>query len=555
MIYSINIKNIALITEAQINFSDGFNVITGETGAGKSVLIGSINMLLGERISKEIISKGAKNAEVSAVFYVDDLSVRKYIEEEGISLDDSGELVMSRELYADGKNICRVNGRIVTVSTLKNIGRYLVDIHGQHNNQALLDCKSHIDILDKFAKDKLSKIYDEYKTTYEKMKDLKIKLDEIAEKSLEKERKIDILNYEINEIKSVNPILGEDEELKKKKEIIDNFKNLCALSNKAYNCLYENIDGKSAYEAVSESAASLCDAAKIDDNLKDIAESVEEIVVRIQESARSLSSYIGNLENGLDENFDIDARLDELYKLKRKYGGSLDSVIDHLEKCERELELINSSEELYNKVLSELNQTVQKAESIACELSKIRRETAEKIQKEICESLKFLNMADAKFEVAIEKAELSKNGFDKVEFMLTTIAGIPPRPLNKIASGGELSRIMLAIKSVLAETDSVKTMIFDEIDTGVSGIAAQKIGEKIKTLSKNKQIFCVTHLAQIASKADTHFVIEKVTDKQRTEAFVNILDKNGRIDEIARIISGDKVSPTTIKQAKEMLEF
>ena len=555
MIYSINIKNVALLTEAQLDFSDGFNVITGETGAGKSVLIGSINMLLGERISKDVITAGAKSAEVSAVFYIDDKSIINFIQEEGISLDNTGELVMSRELHADGKNVCRVNGRIVNVSTLKNIGRYLVDLHGQHNNQTLLDHNAHINILDKFEKGKITKIYNEYKTAYEQIQSLKRTLDEISENTAEKERKIDILNYEINEIKTVNPEVGEDEELKKKKEVIDNFKKLFESSNKAYYSLYDNPDGGSAYQIVSDCVQLLSDAKRIDGNLEELADSVEDIVIRIQETARGLSSYIDNLENGFDENFDIDARLDELYKLKRKYGGSLESVIEYLEKSEQELELINNSEERFNGVLEELNKTVSEAEKLAEELSKIRKNTADKIQKEICESLKFLNMADAKFEVKIEKCELNKNGCDNVEFMLTTIADAPLRPLTKIASGGELSRIMLAIKSVLAETDSVKTMIFDEIDTGVSGIAAQKIGEKIKTLSKNKQIFCVTHLAQIASKADTHFVIEKTTEKQKTTASVNKLDDSGRINEIARIISGDKISQTTIKQAEEMLEL
>ena len=356
-------------------------------------------------------------------------------------------------------------------------------------------------------------------------------------------------------IKAINPQLGEDDELKKKKEIADNFKKLCISVSGAYYNLYENPDGKSAYQAVCESAAALCDASKIDSDLVELAEGVEEIAIRIQENARQLSSYLDNLENSGGAGFDIDARLDELYKLKRKYGGSLMSVIEHLRNSERELELINTSEKRLEDVKEELERAEKKAWELAQKLSEKRKETAKKIEKEICQSLKGLNMADAQFIVHIEKTDLSKTGCDKVEFLLTTMADAPPRPLAKIVSGGELSRIMLATKSVLAETDNVKTMIFDEIDTGVSGIAAQKIGEKIKALSKTKQIFCVTHLAQIASRADTHFVIEKTSDKDKTTANVTLLDDEGRINEIARIISGDKVTPTTISQAKEMLEI
>jgi len=460
---------------------------------------------------------------------------------------------MSRELHDDGKNICRINGRIVNVSALKNIGKYLVDLHGQHNNQALLDSNTHIDILDKFAHEEITEIYNEYKTHYMQMQSLKSELNEIERNIAEKERKTDILNFEINEIKSVNPKNGEDDELKKKKEIIDNYKKLLESVAKAYYCLYDDNDGQSAYQTITNSAIALSEARCIDDSLNAISESIEETAIQIQEISRMLSSYLDNLENNFDVDFDIDARLDELYKIKRKYGGTIESVLDYLDKCEQELLSINTSEERYNEVLSALNKVTENAEKTALLLSEKRKQTARKIEKEICDSLMFLNMKDAVFEVSIVEDKLTKTGCDKVEFMLKTIVGAPLRPLNKIASGGELSRIMLAIKSVLAETDSVKTMIFDEIDTGVSGIAAQKIGEKIKNLSNEKQIFCVTHLAQIASKADTHFVIEKQSLNKKTNANVTLLDDNGRINEIARIISGDKITQTTINQAKEML--
>ncbi|MBE7027610.1 MAG: DNA repair protein RecN [Ruminococcaceae bacterium] len=554
MIYSINIKNIALISEADINFSNGFNVITGETGAGKSVLIGSINMLLGERISKDTITTGKRSAEVSAVFYVEDKLVKKHLEDMGIRMDETGELVMSRELFADGRNVCRINSKIVNVATLKDIGRYLVDLHGQHNNQALLDHNAHIHILDKFAKDKIEKVYAEYSEHFLKLCSLKNELCEIEKSIAEKERRIDILNFEINEIKSVNPEIGEDDELKKKKEIIDNFKNLCSSLGKAHYLLYDDPEGNSAYQSMSNCADLLKDAEKIDGTLKETADIADGIAVQIQEIARTLSSYLDNLENEVEPSFDVDARIDELYKLKRKYGGNLESVLEYLEKSEEELELINNYDAHYNKVSEELNKERKAAQKLAVMLSEIRKETAKKIESEICDSLHFLNMNDAVFSVSFEETELSKTGCDKVEFMLTTIKDAPPRPLTKIASGGELSRIMLAIKSVLAETDSVNTMIFDEIDTGVSGIAAQKIGEKIKELSKNKQIFCVTHLAQIASKAETHFKIEKISDGNKTKAYVQRLDDEGRINEIARIISGDKITSTTIKQAGEMLD-
>ena len=553
MIYSVNIKNMALINEAQITFSDGFNVITGETGAGKSVLIGSINMLLGERMNKDVITTGAKEAEVSAVFYVEDKTVIDYIKSYDIDIDETGELVMSRQLHESGRNVCRINGKIVNVSTLKDLGRYLIDLHGQHNNQALLDKNAHITILDKFAENVIYPVLKEYKKTYEEMQTLKAELSEIEKESSEKERKIDILNFEINEIKSLCPKPFEDEELKKKKEIVNNFKNLCSAVGRAYGALYDDPEGRSAYQSAAAASMSLADAMKFDESLKEVAENIEEVVIKISESARELGSYLDNLENSVEFNFDIDARLDELYKLKRKYGGSIDAVLSHLKHCEEELLKINSSEERYNEVLLKFNKQTAKATELSQKLTELRKQTAEKIEKEICKNLEFLNMPDAKFEVSIEKRELCKNGADNVEFMLTTLTGAEPRPLNKIASGGELSRIMLAIKTVLAETDIVKTMIFDEIDTGVSGVAAQKIGEKIKELSKTKQIFCVTHLAQIASIADTHFLIEKTSDDSKTTATVKCLGDSGRVNELARIISGDKVTDTTIKQAQEML--
>lgn len=553
MIYSINIKNIALISEAEISFSDGFNVITGETGAGKSVLIGSINMLLGERMSRDIISVGTSMCEVSAVFYIEDKDVIKHLLAQGLDIDETGELVMTRKLYSDGKNVCSVNGTIVNVSKLKEIGRFLVDLHGQHNNQSLMEPSFHIGILDKYAGKKITPVLCEYTELYEKMLSIKKELKIIEEKAAEKERKIDILQYEINEITEINPYIGEDDELKKKKEIIDNFKNLCGLSTRAYYSLYEDSDEKSAYGCLVESSMALTEASEIDETLKETAAAVEEAVIKVQEAARMLSSYRDNLEQGIEIDFDIDARLDELYKLKRKYGGSIEAALSYLEKISNELELINTSEERYQSLVSELDTVTNKATLIAQKLSKIRKEAAKKLEKEICENLHFLNMADAKFFVDIKDCELTKTGCDKVEFMLTTIAGAEKRPLTKIASGGELSRIMLAIKTVLSETDSIKTMIFDEIDTGVSGIAAQKIGDKIKELSKEKQVFCVTHLPQIASKADTHFLIEKTSSKEKTSASVKLLDDEGRINEIARIISGDEISKTTQAQAKEML--
>lgn len=553
MIYSMNIKNVALINEANIDFSDGFNVITGETGAGKSVLIGSVNMLLGERVNKDIITNGADCAEVSAVFYIENEEVRRHLGEMGIDIDETGELVMSRQIFHDSKNICRMNGTAVSATMLKNAGRLIVDLHGQHNNQALLDKDMHIDFLDKFAGDEIREKLNEYMAEYRRLRKLQKDLDRLSESAEERERKIDILNYEINEIKSVSPEVGEDEELKRKKEIADNFKKLCSSVGKAYYCLYDDTEGRSAYQSMTQSAQALAEASEIDGGLKETAELLDSIVIQIQEASRTVSSYLDSLENSVESDFDIDARIDEIYKLKRKYGGSIESVLAHLESSETELEFLNNSDDRLNDLITEVNKSAQKAGKLALELSKIRKKTAERIEKEICSNLKFLNMEDAVFSVGFEECELSKMGCDKVEFLLTTIKGAPPKPLAKIASGGELSRIMLAIKTVLAESDVVKTMIFDEIDTGVSGIAAQKIGDKIKELSKTKQIFCVTHLAQIASKADTHFKIEKTSDDKKTQASVDKLDENGRINELARIISGDKVSSTTIAQAKEML--
>lgn len=555
MIYCIHIKNIALISDTQIIFGDGFNVITGETGAGKSVLIGSINMLLGERADRDVISFGADKAEVSAIFYIKDDELLKVLSQEGIELNESGELVVSRQISKDGRNVCRINGALCNVSMLKNLGRYLVDLHGQHNNQALLDRNEHINILDRFASDSICDMLSKYKDIYGNISEIKRKLAQLEIDDSDKLRRIDILRFEINEINSANLTIGEDDELKKKKEIADNYKKLIQYAGGALDVLYESGQECSAYQGLAMAGDMLLKAAEIDDELKEASDAINEAAISVQEISRNISSYIDRLSSDSEGNTDIDARLDELYKIKRKYGGSIEEALVYLENSERELELINTSEQRRANLEKLLEETVCQALELAKVISGIRKDTAKKIEGQICQSMRFLNMANAEFVVSIKDDEMSKTGCDNVEFLLSTIEGEPPKPLSKIASGGELSRIMLAIKSVLVDTDTVKTLIFDEIDTGVSGRAAQKIGEKIKELSKIKQVFCVTHLAQIAALADRHFVIEKKTNIDRSTAEVSELDEAGRISEISRIIGGDNVSETTIKQAKEMLNI
>ncbi|MBQ4516944.1 MAG: DNA repair protein RecN [Clostridia bacterium] len=553
MLYCMTIDNIALINHADIEFSDGFNVFSGETGAGKSILIGSMNMLLGERVSKEFIRFGEKKAMVQGLFKISDESVLSYLSENGIDAEEDGSLIISRELSAEGKNICRAGGKMLPVSKLKELGRMLMNIHGQHDNQALLDKTTHLEFLDRFIGDKAEKLLADYKEKYKQLVALLKEADELDIDEAEKLRRIDILKYEIKELSDAQLAEGEEEELKKQRVIANNAKKLMLSAGQALDVLYENADGECAYNFLANASSLAQEAAEIDSELSEVSESIESALVTVEDTVRRLQAYLNNFEQegiSIDE---IEERLDLIYRLKRKYGGNVESAIRHLENSIEELKNIEFLDERKIQIENEISICRSEAEKLATKLSELRKSSAKDLSSKICESLEFLNMPNAEFVAEIVPKDLSADGIDAVEFLLSANKGEPAKPLEKIVSGGELSRIMLAIKSILADSDVVDTLIFDEVDSGVSGRAAQKLGEKLKELSNFKQIFCVTHLAQVASKAESHFLIEKHEENEKTLTKVNLLDKKGRINELARIIGGEKISDTTLKQAEEML--
>ncbi len=555
MLFALHIQNIALLDDAQIEFGNGFNVLSGETGAGKSILISSINLLLGERANRELIRHDADRAEVSGIFYVETEAQREALLELGIMPEEDGALSLSRQLLKDGKNICRIGGRTATLSELREVGNLLVNIHGQHDSQALLDPTCHIRFLDSFLKAEGKTALSTYQEAYHKWQNLAKELENFFVDEAEKLRKIDLLSYEYNEIRAAGLSPEEEEELTAKRDMIQHKKHLESATSAALSALCDSHDGMDALGALSISAKELTDAAGYDASLSPLSEKAELLYEEVQDLSRNLRNYFERLtedELPIDE---IEARLDVIYRLKRKYGGSIEAVLSHGENCEKELARLENADAQKAQLEQDVLAARKTAEQLAESLSALRKSAISHIEDSINAVLHFLNMPDADFKVVLTECPLNKNGAEQVNFDIRTNSGEDYAPLNKIISGGELSRIMLAIQSVLTDGDAADTLIFDEIDTGVSGSAAQKIGRKLKELAKKKQVLCVTHLAQIAAMADKHFLIEKSTEDARTKTDVLALSHDARIRELARIISGDAVTETTLKQAEELIAY
>ena len=549
MLFNLSIENVALIKKADINFSDGFSVLTGETGAGKSILIGSVNMLLGERVGKDIIRHGENSAYVEGLFYVDD-NAKKELSTLDAEPEEDGSLIVSRKLSSDGKNICKVNGKTVSVSVLREIGRNLINVHGQHDNQALLDSKCHIDFLDAYCVKGHQDLFDEYLQLYAELNNCRRELDSLDIDETEKLRKIDILEFEIEEISNANIIPGEEEELKAKRNFIKNKEHFTKNCAGALSMLYEN-DDVTAHNLVSQ-ASRLIEKIN-DESLGGIIERINEILYGIEDLSAELRRQLDKInfdDMSLDE---IEERLDVIYRLKRKYGDSEEAVLEYLETAQNELESITFADAKKAELAGKIEQLLSKTTVAAEKISNIRKENAKIVENEINSQLSELNMNGAHFTVLFEKCALCRNGIDKVEFLISTNPGEPEKPLTKIISGGELSRIMLAMKNILTSGDSAGTLIFDEIDTGISGITAGKVGVKLSEIAKKKQVICVTHLPQIAALADNHFKIAKKSYDDETNTYITELSGNEKVEQIAYMISGDEKSQTSLAQAQEMI--
>lgn len=551
MLSSVHIENIALITSLDIEFGRGFSVFTGETGAGKSIIIDSIGFALGARSDRDIIRSGEDCAVVEALFCDISRETADKCESCGISPDEDGCIFIRRTLSSDGKGSVRINGRQVPVSLLREISGYLINIHGQHHNGELLNPEKHIGILDAYGE--VSKELSVYKKVYSEYTELKNKLASLEIDEKEKKRKIDILRFQVEEIKKAKLKNGEEEELLAERNKIRNIEKITKNVNTAYGNLYG--DGGSCYEKLDKAVSAIRAVSDIIPKADEYTEQLEDFKYRIMDIAELIYENLDGAEDDPDSALDrIESRLDVIGKLKMKYGSDIAEILGYLAKCENELSEIELSDVLSQELMEKISALEPELYKASKKLTEKRTESGKKMAKLILEQLRFLDMNGVKFAVSIIPKDYSADGADKVEFMVSTNAGEPFKSLSKTASGGELARLMLAIKCVIAEKDSVETMIFDEIDTGVSGKTARKLGLKLLEISGDREVLCVTHSAQIASLGDAHFFVSKSEKCGRTSTSVNTLCGDERTDEVARIISGIGVTDSARIAAKELIE-
>lgn len=549
MLSNLQIENIAVIKSASIDFENGFNVMTGETGAGKSIVIDSLNAILGERTSRELIRSGADSASVCAEFQNVGDNVKNELEKLGIEKDDT--LIVSRKLTPDGKNVCRINGMPATVSMLKALGVQLVNIHGQLDNQSLLSPETHCSFIDKLAGsgrelNEFKELYSLYIKNENELKSLNTDVNE-------KNRRLDILNYQIEEIQKADIRPGEKDELTEKLGFLRNAEKVLDLLHTAYAALNGDGEMPGAADVAADAASKLLSAADYSSDFAETANGVNDAAMNLSAYTEELRDKIYSLDYDPNETERAEERLDVIYRLSQKYGDSEEDILAYLENAEKERDALSFSDERAEQLRAETEKAYNEALAAAKKLSEIRIEAGKKFSADVERELAFLDMPSVKFIVNDSVGELYENGIDNIEFLLSANAGEEPKPLSKIASGGELSRIMLAIKCVLSELDDIDTLIFDEIDSGVSGRAALKIAAKMKELSKTHQVICVTHLAQIAAFANEHKLISKEEKDGRTYTCIASLDYNGRKYELARIMGGLTVTQSILNSAEELL--
>lgn len=551
MLNHLSVQNVAVIDKLEVSINGGVSVLTGETGAGKSIIIDSINMILGDRANKELVRFGEEKAVVQAVFEAN-ASVLKILEENDIDIEDN-QVIISRRVTRDGKSTARVNGTVVTLSLLRDIADCLINIHGQHDNQALLTPQKHINFLDDYAD--TASLIDEYRSIYEKTREIKKRIASLEMDEKEKMQKIDLLEYQLKEISSANLTIGEEEDLKEQRDIAANAEKIKSSVNEAYGNLYENDGAPSAYDSLSIAAGALAEISELNPALKAVYNTVTEAVYSLEDAAHELRSFGDSVDFDEAALNEIEERLDLISKLKRKYGSSISEILEFYKNGKNELESIKMSDEMTLQLKGELAEAITELKKAGDSLSEARKKSAHELQQKIELSLAELNMEKARFCVQVENnGSFYENGMDKVEFLISTNPGEPLKTLVKIASGGELSRVMLAIKSILADSDEVDTLIFDEIDTGVSGNTALKIAKKLADIGKTKQVICITHLPQLTAAADTHYLISKNTDGPLASTTLTELDEKGREQELARIIDGGDMSELALGHAREMLK-
>jgi DNA repair protein RecN (Recombination protein N) len=547
MLKTLDIENIAVIEKASVNFSGGLNVLTGETGAGKSIVVDSINAIMGERTSRELVRYGADNAYVSA--YFDDIcdSALNKLKEFDIELEEDNSLLITRKISANGKSLCKVNGKTVTVSMLKEICSYLVNVHGQHDSQALLNPDLQYNYIDMLLEDK--SVLSDYKETFKKLISVRRKLKSFAKDEDNKESLLELLNFQIEELEKAGIKVGEREELTQKRALIQKSEDII----KSLNLAISVINGDDENIGIEQACADVSRTLFKFDETKDVYDVFNDINDKLELAKDKAEALLLSIDFSPEEIEMIDEKLDLYYKFSNKYGQTEQEMLDYLEKAKEKRNSILFADEELNRLNEEYENLLNITVKLADKLSAERKKTAKIFEENVKQELAFLDMPKMQFYVDFNKGNLSSTGYDKIEFLISANPGEPPKSLSRVASGGELSRIMLAIKNIISYNDTIGTLIFDEIDTGVSGRASQKIGLKLKSVSKNTQVICVTHSAQIASNADEHFLIQKKFNDNKTFTCVTPLDFEGRKQELARIMGGLEITDTLLQSAEELL--
>ncbi len=549
MLSRLYIQNIAVIEKVEVPFEKGLNIFTGETGAGKSIVIDAINAVLGNRTSRDLVRSGASKALVTALFERIGIQTKEKLQSLGFEPEEDDTLLLSREISADGKTLCKIGGRPATVSILREIAQSLISIHGQHENQSLSLPEQHLIYIDRFGK--TEELFSKYRLQYMRYTQLQQKLRQLQTDEREKVQKVDLLSYQIQEIEAARLQPGEEEDLQTVKKKMQNSARILD----ALHIAYALLQGTEESDGVLSMLDQLCGQMDELENFYPQIQSEQVLDVRyeLEEVGEILRDALSDIEMDPTELERIEDRLDLIHQFKRKYGGSIEEILSFAEQAQAQLDAINHTEEMQERLEKESLQTEKKLLEFADQLSKRRRSAAVQLQKLVCDELTFLDMPAVRFMVHMETGRPDETGIDRMEFYISTNPGEPPKPLGKIASGGELSRIMLSLKNVIAEGDQIGTLIFDEVDTGVSGRAAQKIGRKLKQASENRQIICVTHLAQVAAFADAHLLIEKNVQNERTFTTVHTLQQQERVRELARIMGGENMTSTVLASAQELI--
>jgi DNA repair protein RecN (Recombination protein N) len=559
-------KNCALIEELRLTIGDELNILTGETGAGKSIIIDALNLSLGNKYDRTFLRKGTEKGIVEVVFQTSNENVVKFLKENDIDFDEDNLVILTRTFFDDGKSNAKINGRTVRIATLKQLSSLLVDVHGQHQNNALLNVETHIDYLDLFGGEKIDFFKNEYSNIYSKFKSLKRELNKLNDNKDEKEieREIDLIKFQIDEIAEADLSEEEYEELLKRREIVRNSEKIYEKLNKAY---FELGGGQiNAVDLICSASSDLSNLCDYDSELGTLSNDIDRISFELQDIVSSIGRYMDKTNFEPDELDRIEYRVDEINNLRRKYGNTISDIFKYYAKISKRLKLILNRDEKVLELKSEIEKVEKVLEEKASNLTSARVESAKELENLLIKELESLEMKNVKFEVKVTESDFDEKGKDrvefifgtegkdKIEFMVSFNLGEDMKPINKVASGGEMSRFMLAFKTILADIDGTETLIFDEIDTGISGVAAQIVGEKLRNIAKKKQIICITHLSQIAVNATTHFLIEKSIKEDRTVTNIKKLSDEDRIKEIARLIAGKNITSKTIENAKEMIK-